>query len=175
MNLGTGICLRANNRRSVDLPLPLGPTSPYRRPCTTLKVVFFISSLPFAMTENPSTLMSRPRSAARSISSTCRASRTCAVCPPRLPSVSWTQPAHWHTHTPHDCLSLSLTVNASSSSTMASRLSSAMRAAFCASFTAFFFESLSVAIFDKSTSRTALVSASNSTSSSDGGRSISPK
>jgi hypothetical protein len=48
-------CRRASSRSKVDLPFPFGPTSPYRLPCTTLKVVFFINSFPFAITEKPST------------------------------------------------------------------------------------------------------------------------
>mmetsp|Transcript_5424 Transcript_5424/g.10350 ORF Transcript_5424/g.10350 Transcript_5424/m.10350 type:complete len:319 (-) Transcript_5424:205-1161(-) len=142
MYSGTGICRRASSRSSVDLPLPLGPTKPYLRPCTTLKVVFFISSLPLAITENPSTLMSRDMLSARSISSTCLASRT---------------------------------VNASSSSRIAAAFSSAIFISLIISFFCFFLASLSVSILVRSTSRRSVSSASTSISSSEGGRSMSPR
>ena len=44
----TGICRRAIMRSRVDLPLPLGPTRPYRRPAATVSVVFSSRILPLA-------------------------------------------------------------------------------------------------------------------------------
>lgn len=48
---GTGICLLAIKRSKVDLPLPLGPTKPYRRPAVTPSCVFSNSNLPLARTD----------------------------------------------------------------------------------------------------------------------------
>ena len=43
---------------AMPMPYPLGPTRPYRRPCTMVRSVLISSSLPRADTLNPSTLIS---------------------------------------------------------------------------------------------------------------------
>ena len=58
MKSGTGSLRRASSFMTVVLPMPLGPTKPYRRPCTIVKSVLVRSSFPRADTLNPSILMS---------------------------------------------------------------------------------------------------------------------
>ncbi|CAN8256956.1 unnamed protein product [Cochlearia groenlandica] len=56
--LGTGIFLHSKSFRCVDLPVPLGATSPYLLPCDIVREASFKSSLPRTDTEKESIFMS---------------------------------------------------------------------------------------------------------------------
>uniref|UniRef100_A0A0A9GCY2 Uncharacterized protein n=1 Tax=Arundo donax TaxID=35708 RepID=A0A0A9GCY2_ARUDO len=156
---GTGTWRHASSLSRVDLPMPLGPTRPYLRPCEIRREALLSSSLPRAETEKFSRTMSL------TLSST-------------APSPSAPPPADPGTRAPMT------TEKASRSSRSASCLAASAAAAAMASRLSFFLASFWVGPAAEARSTvaraglglvaTAARSASSS-SSSEGGRSMSAR